>query len=248
MTYPGGDLRGQLAYTGRAAVAAGLVIGSGGNLSARASDADACWVTATGVWLDRLDHSSFTQVRISDGAALAGATPVVSGSRLGVGPASGTQPDLTEPGDVRPDEPSAPATPTSELELHLATYRARPDVLAVVHLHPQTVLLLDALDEPIRLVTTDHVSYLQRIVRTRFAPPGTPEVARLAAEAAMDGTNCVILGNHGCVVLADSVELATKRALYLEEAARLTHAAVLLGAAGRLRLCPPTWSPAATTV
>jgi L-fuculose-phosphate aldolase len=121
--------------------------------------------------------------------------------------------------------------PTSELALHLATYRARPDVRAIVHLHPQHALLLDALGERVRLVTTDHAFYLRRVVRVPFRPPGSVELAELAAEAAADGTNCLVLSRHGCSVLADSVELAHKRAVNLEEAARLTYHAL---AAGRL--------------
>jgi L-fuculose-phosphate aldolase len=111
----------------------------------------------------------------------------------------------------------------------LATYRARPDVNAVVHLHPQSVLLLDALAEPIRLVTTDHAFYLRRVATTPFVPPGRPEVGALAAAACADGTNAVVLSRHGCSVIAGSVELAHKRALYLEEAARLTYRALALG-------------------
>ena len=131
--------------------------------------------------------------------------------------------------------------PTSELALHLATYRARPDVSAIIHLHPQALLLLDALDEPVRLVTTDHRFYVRRVGRTPFHPPGGTEVAEAAAEAARDGTDCVILGNHGCSVLADSVDLALKRALNLEEAARLTYAALALGRADAMRAVPPQW-------
>ncbi|WP_239312843.1 class II aldolase/adducin family protein [Plantactinospora mayteni] len=132
--------------------------------------------------------------------------------------------------------PSASATlPTSEVALHLATYRARPDVNAIVHLHPQTVLLLDALGEQIRLVTTDHGFYLRRIARVPFRLPGTSELAELAADATRDGTNCLVLSRHGCSVLADSVELAHKRAANLEEAARLTYRAL---AAGRLADLP----------
>lgn len=119
--------------------------------------------------------------------------------------------------------------PTSELALHLATYRARPDAAAIVHLHPQSMLLLDSLGLRIQLVTTDHVFYLRRIARTRYAPPGSDRLAQLAARAVVDGTNCVLLAQHGCSVLADSVELAHKRALYLEEAARLSYRALTLG-------------------
>jgi ribulose-5-phosphate 4-epimerase/fuculose-1-phosphate aldolase len=194
--YPTGDLADQLAHAGRAVVQAGLVVGSGGNLSARAPGADECWVTAAGTWLDRLDRGSFVRIRISDGAAL---------------------------------DNIVGAAPSSELALHLATYRARPDVNAVVHLHPQSVLLLDAIGEPIRLVTTDHAFYLRRIATVPFVPPGRPEVGTLAAEACAAGTDCVVLSRHGCSVVAGSVELAHKRAFYLEEAARLTYRALLLG-------------------
>jgi L-fuculose-phosphate aldolase len=107
-----------------------------------------------------------------------------------------------------------------------------------VHLHPQAVLLLDALGEPIRLITTDHAYYVRRVVTTPFRLPGGRELALLAAAATGDGTNCVILAQHGCTVLADSIELAHKRALYLEEAARLTYQALALGRAAALPECP----------
>lgn len=213
MSYPVGDLRDQLAHLGRSAVAAGLVVGSGGNLSARAPGADEIWVTGAGTWLERLHPSAFVRVRISDGTVV------------------GDGADSAAPSPV--------SKPTSELGLHLETYRARPDVNVVVHLHPQAVLLLDALDEPVRLVTTDHVVYVRQVVRAPFAAPGDERVGLLAAEAVRGGANCVVLANHGISVLAGSVELAHKRALYLEEAARLTYSALSLGRVEKLRACPP---------
>jgi ribulose-5-phosphate 4-epimerase/fuculose-1-phosphate aldolase len=212
LNYGAGDLRDQLAHVGHAVVAAGLVVGSGGNLSARRPGADECWVTAAGTWLDRLDRPSFVKVGVSDETVV---------------------------GDV---------SPTTELALHLATYRARPDINAVVHLHPQTVLLLDALGEPMRLATTDHAYYLRRVVTVPFRPPGTQALADLAAEACADGTNCAVLAKHGCSVLADSIELAHKRAMYLEEAARLTYRALLLGRADALVPPPAEWLASAGTV
>src|SRR5436190_22545381 len=74
MNYVPGDLRDQLAHVGYDVVQAGLVCGSGGNLSARIPDEDAIWVTAAGSWLERLSRTSFTAVRVSDGA------PVTIGS------------------------------------------------------------------------------------------------------------------------------------------------------------------------
>jgi ribulose-5-phosphate 4-epimerase/fuculose-1-phosphate aldolase len=213
VNYIAGDLRDQLALVGYSLVSGGLVVGSGGNLSARSPGADEIWVTAAGTWLDRLDRPDFLRVDIGTGE---------------VHPAESLdyEPD--------PDPDAAAAVPTSELALHLATYRARPDVNAVLHLHPQIAVLLDAIDEPIRLITTDHAFYLRRVARTPFHQPGSPELAQVAAQAAADGTNCVLLARHGCSVMADTVELAHKRALYLEEAARLTFRAVAAGVAGRL--------------
>ncbi|MEV4627417.1 class II aldolase/adducin family protein [Micromonospora sp. NPDC049523] len=205
-----GDLRTQLARVGRDVVRPGLVVGSGGNLSVRLPGTDSCWVTAAGTWLDRLDRSDFVQVGITDGAVRD-----EGGSGMPVG------------------------VPTSELALHLATYRARPDVRAIVHLHPQHALLLDALGEHIRLVTTDHAFYLRRVGRVPFRPPGSAELAELAAAAAADGTNCLVLSRHGCSVLAESVELAHKRAVNLEEAARLTYHALVAGRLDDLTELPP---------
>jgi len=208
VTYPAGDLRDQLAHLGAAAVAAGLVVGSGGNLSAREPGAHECWVTAAGTWLERLGPADFARVRIVDGAV------------LGDGPA-----------------------PSSEWRLHTATYRARPDVTAIVHLHPQTSVLLTAMGQDIALVTTDHAYYVREVAVVPFFPPGGDEVADAAAEAVADGCNAVVLTHHGCSVLADSVELAHKRAFNLEEAARATLTARLLG--GPVPACP-AW--AATTI
>ena len=215
MNYVSGDLRDQLAHVGFDVVRAGLVVGSGGNLSARVPGLDLCWVTAAGTWLDRLDRRSFVQVRLSDGAVVAADPAAPAGPAGAAGPA----------GDgARPD-----AVPTSELALHLATYRARPDVHAIIHLHPQTVLLLDAAGERIRLVTTDHAFYVRDVVTTPYRPPGTTELATEAAAAAAGGVNCVVLSHHGCSVLADSVELAHKRVRNLEEAAQLTYRALVAG-------------------
>jgi L-fuculose-phosphate aldolase len=208
VSYPTGDVRDLLAHVGREAVRAGLVIGSGGNLSARDPGAEACWVTASGTWLDRLDRRSFSLVRIADGAVL----------------------------DGNPK-------PSSEVLLHLHTYRRRPDVNALVHLHPQTSVLLDSMGYDVSLVTIDHAYYLREVRRTPFVQSGTEELAVTGAEAVADGANAVVLGHHGCSVLGGTVEEAHKRAFNLEEAAKATYAALVLagGDASRVPSCPPEY-------
>ena len=194
----------QLITVGRKAVAAGLVIGSGGNLSARRPGADECVVTCSGSWLDELTPADFSVVAIADGA-VRGGHPV----------------------------------PSSEALLHLATYRVRPDVNAIIHLHPQASVLLDALGHPIRLLTIDHAYYVREVRSTPFLQSGSPELAEAGARAAADGCNCVILGHHGCSVLGDTIELAHKRAANLEEAAKATLTMLQLG--DTTTACPPEY-------
>jgi len=195
------DVMAELIAYGRKAVASGLVIGSGGNLSAREPGADAVWVTATGTWLDELVPADFSLVGIEDG-------------------------------EVRDGN----AAPSSEVLLHLHSYRVRPDVNALIHLHPQTSVLLDAMGHTISLVTLDHAYYVREVRSTPYIRSGTIDLARAGAEAIRDGCNCVILGHHGCSVVADTIELAYKRVANLEEAARATYAALLLG--GPMPVCP----------
>jgi len=198
------QLADALAVVGRKAVAAGLVIGSGGNLSARLPGSDECVVTCSGSWLDELTPEQFSVVGIADG-------------------------------QVRSGHP----VPSSEVLLHLATYRVRPDVNAVVHLHPQTSVLLDAMGHRIRLLTLDQAYYVREVRSTPFIQSGTPELAEAGAAAVADGCNCVVLGHHGCSAVGATVELAHKRAVNLEEAARATLTMLQLG--DTTTECPPQY-------
>lgn len=124
-------------------------------------------------------------------------------------------------------DPAGP-TPSSEWKLHHRTYRLRPDVNAVVHLHPQHAVLLDAMGEEIRLLTLDQAYYVRRVTRVPYAPNASDELADTAAEAARD-CDCVVLGNHGCSTLGADVAMAFRRAANLEEAAIASYRLLLLG-------------------
>ena len=191
MTDAYADLAAQLAEVGQAAVGRGLVVASGGNLSARCPDRDAFLVTGAGTWLDRLTRDDFALVGL-DGVPVDGPEP------------------------------------SSEWRLHRATYRIRPDIRAVVHLHPQTAVVLDALGYRVRVLTLDHATYLRRIERIPYYPNGSDELADASAEASRE-CDVIVLANHGCSTLGDTVEMAWRRALNLEEAALNTFRCLQLG-------------------
>ena len=192
MNYVPGDLRDQLAYAGYDVVHAGLVCGSGGNLSARLPGAPEFAVTAAGTWLERLVPADFSVLDL-DGTVVGGAE-----------------------------------RPSTEWKLHQRTYRVRPDVNAVVHLHPQHAVLVDALGHPIRLMTLDHAVYVRSIGTVPYFPNGSDELADGAAEQAR-AHDCIVLAHHGCSALGEDVGMAFRRAMNLEEAAVATYRCLLLG-------------------
>jgi L-fuculose-phosphate aldolase len=111
--------------------------------------------------------------------------------------------------------------PSSEFRVHLESYKVRSDIDVCIHLHPQASVLTAALDLDIRFLTIDHVYYVRKVTRIPWIRSGTQEIADATALAAKDA-NVIILENHGCVVLAPSVQLGFARVLNLEEASELT--------------------------
>jgi L-fuculose-phosphate aldolase len=118
--------------------------------------------------------------------------------------------------------------PSTEWKLHQRTYLARPDVNAVVHLHPQHTVLVDALGHPIRLFSLDHAVYVRSVGTVPYFPNGSDELADGAAERAREH-DCIVLSHHGCSALGEDIGTAYRRALNLEEAAVATYRALLLG-------------------
>jgi L-fuculose-phosphate aldolase len=121
--------------------------------------------------------------------------------------------------------------PSSEWKLHQRTYRVRPDVNAVVHLHPQHAVLVDALGHPIRLITLDHAYYVRSVGTVPYFPNGSDELADAAAEQAREH-DCIVLSHHGCSALGADVGMAYRRALNLEEAATATYRCLVVGDTG----------------
>lgn len=128
--------------------------------------------------------------------------------------------------------------PSSEYKVHTMTYRVRPDVSSVVHLHPQWTVLARALGVEIRPLTLDHYSYLGAIRYVPFWPNASDELGRGVADAAAAGSDVVVLDHHGSVCLGADVAMGYRRSMNLEEAAR---AALFSSLSGR----PPFEFPAA---
>ncbi len=225
----------ELIDAGRTVVRAGLVQASGGNLSVRVPGTDAFAVTRTGTWLDRLTPMDFQLLGLDGGdrgpavgAPVEQTTHQQTTGQQTTGQQARDQ-QATKAGLAGGAGGAQPRRASVEWRLHQQTYLRRPDVGAVVHLHPQHVLLVDMLGHPIRRTTLDHAFYLGSVARVAFSPAGSQELATAAAEAVADGCNAVVLAHHGCSTVADTVEMALRRALNLEEAAAMTYRLLMAG-------------------
>jgi ribulose-5-phosphate 4-epimerase/fuculose-1-phosphate aldolase len=115
----------------------------------------------------------------------------------------------------------------NELPIHAELLRARPDVHAVVHAHPPSVLVCGLAELPLRPVFGAY-----NIPAMRMAAAGVPvypralliQRAELGREmvAAMGGSDVCVLRGHGVTTAGASVEQAVVRALNLDVLARVT--------------------------
>jgi L-fuculose-phosphate aldolase len=94
---------------------------------------------------------------------------------------------------------------TSEIDMHLAIYKARPDVEAVVHAHPVFATAFAssglALDQPL---CSEVVMTLGSIPLAAYATTGTCEVGQTLAPYLRD-YDAVLLANHGVVTYGVSL-------------------------------------------
>ena len=100
-------------------------------------------------------------------------------------------------------------TPSSEWQMHLETYLARPDIDAVIHAHTMYSTVLACLREP--LPATHYMVAVAGVdvPVAEYATYGTPELAHNAV-AAMKGRRAVLLANHGVLVGAGDLLNAFK--------------------------------------
>lgn len=130
----------------------------------------------------------------------------------------------------------AGARATSEILMHAAVYRRRPDVGAVVHAHPPTATGFAVAGIPLdRPVLAEPVVTLGPVPLVPFGTPSTSDLADTVA-ASVGSAHALLLANHGALTVGETLWRAWERMETLEQFARITLVARLLG--GQTELAP----------
>lgn len=114
--------------------------------------------------------------------------------------------------------------PSSECLMHIAIYKARPDLKAIVHTHSKYATVFAILNKPIPPITYEafHLGLSKgRIPVAPYGRPGSTALAQSVVEPAKEA-NCFLLQAHGDVAAdPESIENAYLSACYVEEIAEL---------------------------
>src|SRR5262245_13016805 len=125
-------------------------------------------------------------------------------------------------------------TRSSEILLHLAIYRERPDVQAVVHTHaPHATAFAITHTAVPSCISAEVEVYVGEVPMAPYATPGTAEVGESVAPLVRDA-NVILLANHGTVSCGKSLEEALNRTEILEAYCRQLLLARPLGPPQRL--------------
>jgi L-fuculose-phosphate aldolase len=139
---------------------------------------------------------------------------------------------LTPDGD--PVLGSRPAS--TEVGIHLRTYRRRPDVHAVVHAHPPVATGFAVAGETLPADALPEIILgLGPVALVHYETPGTPALGD-ALERHLSRHQAFLLANHGAVTVGPSLSVAYERMESLEHTARIVLTARLLG---RVRTLSP---------
>ena len=121
--------------------------------------------------------------------------------------------------------------PSSEVLMHLAIYRVRPNVTAIFHAHPQGTIALCSSGHDLRPMFADYHVYLgHNVPHVPYVTVTTPELAQVVGlHFAARDCRGMVLRNHGTITVGASVKEAAFRTYAMEEQALVQLQALQVG-------------------
>ena len=113
--------------------------------------------------------------------------------------------------------------PSSELPMHLAVMKARPDVGAVVHTHSRFSTIIGILGEELPVLTIPLMFYAPNPAPIApFELPGSAELGEGVVQYLGNG-HAVIMEHHGLLTVGTTIEEAITCSEYIEEGAEIAY-------------------------
>lgn len=120
--------------------------------------------------------------------------------------------------------------PSIETRMHLAVYRNRPDVNAVMHTHQVFASIFALINKPIPALFDEVVSKIGPVVEiVPYAVSGSTELEENVASKLNNRCNCYIIQNHGAITLGMSLDAAYRNVGLLEKCAQVYYYALSTG-------------------
>jgi ribulose-5-phosphate 4-epimerase/fuculose-1-phosphate aldolase len=145
--------------------------------------------------------------------------------------------DRLQPGDIavvdlEGSPVDCPRPPSSETPMHIAIYRAQPEVGAICHTHSPYAIAFAMLGEAVPLANLELYACGAPLPVCPWACPGTPQAgdAVVAALQSRPGLKAVLLRNHGLVAVGRDLTQAYEMAYDAEVGMQAYHLARQLGA------------------
>ena len=141
-------------------------------------------------------------------------------------PAGLTFEEITASGLVEVDLEDTGAAGVEDVAVHIhgGLYRARPDVFCIAHTHTVAGVAISAMEEGLLPISQHALMVIGELAYHDYGGLANPgEMTRMLQ--AVGRSACVILRNHGLLVLGESIPRAFKRLYYLEQACRIQVAA-----------------------
>ena len=118
--------------------------------------------------------------------------------------------------------------PTSEVNMHLAIYRERPDAVAIFHTHSPWASGVISAGVELKPMFAEFICDLGRVGTVEYITPTTQELADVMAAKAKE-CDTIFMVNHGIVALGSTMKQAYYRCVVVEDAAKSLVAASVVG-------------------
>ena len=120
-------------------------------------------------------------------------------------------------------------SPSTEMQLHLACYRAFDDIGSVIHSHPVWATMFAVARQPIPACIDEFAVYCGGdVLCAEYAASGTLDVGNNAVKA-LEGRAAALIANHGLVAVGPRPDRALHVTALVERAAQIVWGAKALG-------------------